>query len=59
VKPTKPTASIIRGESRTDTPSADEGDDRRLSPSAERRQVIDEYADNLRKIIRRLLGRLN
>ncbi|KQT26679.1 hypothetical protein ASG57_18890 [Bradyrhizobium sp. Leaf396] len=59
MKVTKPIASIIRGKSRTDTPPADEDDDRQLSPSAERRQVVEEYADNLRKIIRRLLGKLN
>jgi len=59
VKVTKPTVSIIRGKSRTDIPTTDKGDDRHLPPSAERRQVVDEYADNLRKIIRRLLGRLS
>ncbi|MBR0955857.1 hypothetical protein [Bradyrhizobium japonicum] len=59
VKVTKPIASIIRRISRTDIPSADEDDDRQLSLSAERRQVVDEYADNLRKIIRRLLGKPN
>lgn len=59
VKVTKPIASIIRGRSKTDSPSPDGDDDRPLPPSAERRQVVDEYAENLRKIIRRLLGRLN
>ncbi|MBH5397554.1 hypothetical protein HZZ13_07070 [Bradyrhizobium sp. CNPSo 4010] len=59
VKVTKPIASIMRGRSKTDSPSPDGDDDRQLPSSAERRQVVDEYAENLRKIIRRLLGRLN
>ena len=58
VKVTKPIHSIMRGRSKTDTPPPD-GDDDQLPPSAERRQVVDAYAENLRKIIRRLLGRLN
>ncbi|WP_439363929.1 hypothetical protein ACNJYD_28070 [Bradyrhizobium sp. DASA03005] len=59
VKVTKPIAAIIRGRSKTDSPSPDGDDDRPPPPSTERRQVVDEYAENLRKIIRRLLGRLN
>ncbi|MEY9122778.1 hypothetical protein ABIA03_005306 [Bradyrhizobium yuanmingense] len=59
VKVTKPIASILRGRSKTDPPSPDGDDECQLPPSAERRQVVDEYAENLRKIIRRLLGRLN
>lgn len=59
VKVTKPIASIIRGRSKTDSPSPDGDDECQLPPSTERRQVVDEYAENLRKIIRRLLGRLN
>ena len=59
VKVTKPIASIIRGRSKTDRPPPEGDDECQLPPSTERRQVVDEYAENLRKIIRRLLGRLN
>lgn len=59
VKITKPLASILRRRSKTEPPSRDGDDDPQLPASAERHQVVDEYAENLRRIIRRLLGKLN
>jgi hypothetical protein len=59
VKVTNSTASIVRGRSEMDIPSPDGDNECQLPLSAERRQVVDEYAEDLHKVIRRLLGRLN